>query len=166
MHFVLKNIIFVGILLYFGLINAQNINQLMAKAKKGDPSSQLFLGLCYQEGRSVQKNDSLAIYWLNKSARQGLSEAQVMLANCYKEGRGVEKDSIKAFELYEQASWSGGSLSLDAMGDCYYYGIGVQRDVIRARYYYSKAAKRGFKKSKIKYDKIRFKKDEDELLIL
>ena len=159
-----KSLIITTLLFCFFNADAQYTKVLMQKADKGDPSAQMFLGLCYQEGNGVEKNDSLAVYWFEKSARKGLSEAQVMLGNCYRYGKGVEKDSTKAFELYEQASWCGGSLGLDALGDCYYYGIAVERDVIRARYYYSKAAERGYKKSKIKYNKIRFKKDEDELI--
>ena len=159
-----KKIILGLIVLSFGSLNAQTFKLLEAKAKKGDPSSQMFLGLLYQEGKQVEKSDSLAVYWFEKSSRQGLAEAQVMLGNCYREGKGVEKDSSKAYELYEQASFCGASLALDALGDCYYYGIGVERDVIRARYYYAQAAQRGYKKSKMKYDTIRFKKDEDELI--
>lgn len=148
------------------LINAQSVEQLKAKAKKYDPAARLYLGLLYQEGKRVEQNDSLAAYWFQKAANQGLAEAQVLLGNCYREGRGVEKDTLKAFALYEMAAGCDASLAMDALGDCYYYGIAVERDVIRARYYYNLAAKKGYKKAKIKYDKIRFKKDEDAIIEL
>lgn len=159
-----KIIVTVLIVLFANSIQSQTAQQYMAGAKKGDPCSQMFLALCYQEGKGVAKDDSVAVYWLEKSSRQGLAESQVILGNCYREGKGVEKDSVKAFELYEQASWCGASLGLDAMGDSYYYGIGVERDVIRARHYYALAAKKGYKKSKMKYDRIRFAKDDDAVI--
>ncbi len=159
-----KIIIFALLAVCVSFANAQNIKTLMAKASKGDASSQLLLGVCYKEGSQIAKNDSLAFYWLNRSARQGLAEAQVVLGHCYKEGVGVEKDSTKALELYKLAASCESSLAFDALGDCYYYGIAVKRDIIRARYYYSKAANRGYKKSKMKYDKIRFLKDDDPLI--
>jgi len=163
---IIRNIILLMLLFVTCNANAQTTKQLIKKAQKGDPTAQMFLGLCYQEGKGIEQNDSLAVYWFRRSSNQGLSESQVLLGNCYRNGRGVEKDSIKAFELYENASWSEGSLAFDALGDCYYYGIGTRRDIIRARYYYQKAAKRGYKKSKIKYEKIRFCKEEDPLMDL
>lgn len=166
MRIIIKNIIVVAMLCVVSVVYSQSANYYMQKAKKGDPTAQMFLALCYQQGKGVEKNDSLAVYWLERSSRQGLSESQVLLGHCYREGRGVKADSTKAFELYENASWSESSLSFDALGDCYYYGIGTTRDVIRSRYYYSKAAKRGYKKSKLKYEKIRFKKDEDAVIDL
>lgn len=158
----LKIIFFIIFSIYCALTGcSQSLSLLKNKAMSGDAGSQMFLGLCYQEGKQVEKNDSLAVYWFEKSARQGLAEAQVMLGNCYREGIWVQKDSVKAYELYEQASWCGASLALDALGDCYYYGIGVERDVIRARHFYSRAATRGYAKSKMKFSKIRYEKQDD-----
>lgn len=145
---------------------SQRASQYRHKAQRGDAAAQMFLGMCFEQGNGCQKSLDSAFYWYKRASNLGLAEAQVLLGNCYKEGRGCTKDSALAFEWYHTASLCESSLGLDAMGDCYYYGIGVQRDVIRARYYYNKAAGRGFRKSKIKYDKIRHKKDEDALIDL
>ena len=45
-----------------------------AKAEKGDASAQVTLGLMYEYGRGVAKNDVEAVKWYRKAAEQGVSE--------------------------------------------------------------------------------------------
>ena len=160
MNLHIKTIILISFVIVCSLLFAQKTSYYKIKAKKGDASSQMFLGLCFEGGKGCEKNMDSAFYWYKRAAKSGLAEAQVLLGNCYREGKGCQKDSVQALQWYQTAAWCESSLGLDAMGDVYYYGIGTERDVIRARYYYNKAANKGNKKSKQKYTQIRYEKQD------
>lgn len=135
--------------------NSQKASQFRAKAEKGDPIAQMYLGLCYNEGKGTIKSSEKAFYWYHRSAQRGLAEAQVLVANAYREGKGVEKDSTLAYHWYERASESMFSPALDAMGDCFNYGIGVKVDKQKAIEWYEKAIKKNYLKSKPKLNAIK-----------
>lgn len=70
---------------------------LKKAAAIGQAESQYNLAVCYQQGVEVEKNDSIANYWLIKSAEQGSVNAQFKIAYSYAVGRGCKKDMEKAF---------------------------------------------------------------------
>lgn len=142
-----KYIVFCLLLFICSSSYSQNASQFIVKAKKGDPVSQMYLALCFNEGKGVEKNDSLAFYWYHRSAQKGLADAQVMLAKCYRDGVGTEKNDSLAFYWYERASECNFTLALDALGDCYRDGYYVKKDKEKAREYYVRARDRGFKKA-------------------
>lgn len=67
-------------------------------AKDGNCLAQFVIGYCYQYGRSVAKNDSLAIHWLEMSAEQKQPAAMGPLAASLFGNAGENrKDMIKAY---------------------------------------------------------------------
>jgi hypothetical protein len=84
----------------------KNIESLKAEAEKGKTNAQCNLGLCYQNGEGVEKDNAEAVKWLRearKATEQGLAEAQYNLGVYYDKGEGVEKDS----KMVPQSSGTG-----------------------------------------------------------
>ncbi|GAQ92577.1 hypothetical protein KFL_010600020 [Klebsormidium nitens] len=61
------------------------------------------VGVCYEKGTGVEKDEARAAELFAKAAHQGDPPAQHSLGWCYENGRGVEKDVPRAAELYEKA---------------------------------------------------------------
>ena len=67
-----------------------------ADAEQGDAHAQNALGLAYQTGQGVDRDDGEAVVWYRRAAEQGHAEAQWRLCEAYAGGRGVERDREKA----------------------------------------------------------------------
>lgn len=80
-----------------------SISQRFKLAKKGDPASQLIVGLKYLE----LQNTAQALYWFEKSAAQGNAEAQMQLGDAYARGKGVSLDYITAHMWLSRAAAKG-----------------------------------------------------------
>lgn len=82
-------------------------SQLIAKAEQGDAGAQVKLGLRYQNGDGVEKNDKVAVEWYRKAADQGNSDAQVNLGVMYQNGTGIEKSNEQAVFWYRKSAEQG-----------------------------------------------------------
>jgi len=76
-----------------------DISELRAKAEKGDPAAQFYLGGCYFYGTGVAEDPAEAAIWFRRAADfyrtaadQGDASAQPWLAVMYANGWGVAKD--------------------------------------------------------------------------
>ena len=78
---------------------AAAVPKLKIAAEKGHTKAQYRLGRCYDKGRGMAENNSLAFQWYLKSAKQDYAKAQYHLGKCYLKGKGVAADQKKA------ASW-------------------------------------------------------------
>ena len=65
-------------------------------AEQGDSSAQFNLGVMYEHGRGVPKDDKTAEKWYRLAAKQGDAKAQINLGIMYIDGRGVIKDVVYA----------------------------------------------------------------------
>tara|TARA_B110000977_G_scaffold170989_1_gene222165 strand:- start:23 stop:295 length:273 start_codon:yes stop_codon:yes gene_type:complete len=61
-------------------------------AEQGNARAQYFLGLMYNEGKGVPKDQKEAFKWYRLAADQGDASAQYNLALMYGNGVGVPKD--------------------------------------------------------------------------
>ena len=61
-------------------------------ANDGSASAQTGLGLMYQDGRGVGRDDAAAARRYHMAAEQGHEDAQAKLGNMYEAGRGVDRD--------------------------------------------------------------------------
>lgn len=141
------------------------VKDLLSKAQQGDAVAQNKLGLCYLKGDGVNRNDSLAVKWLSKSAMQKYPNALVNLAYCVRHGYGVKADSIAARDLYINAIGLGKDSILNiltaASGNdvfisrtlayAYENGKGVKRNLINAKGYLKQALDKGDKDSYFPY---------------
>ena len=65
-------------------------------AEQGDAEAQYMLGLMYNDGMGVPKDDAEAANWYRKAAEQGDAGAQYNLGMMYAHGEGVSKDPVEA----------------------------------------------------------------------
>jgi len=112
-------------------------------AEQGNALAQYQLGLLYDNGQGVRKDDTQARQWYEKSAEQGYAEAQVNLGILYDYGRGVQQDFKKAVYWYRLSAKQGNHLAQRRLGLMYERGDGVQRDYIQAYMWYILGAANG-----------------------
>jgi hypothetical protein len=76
-------------------------------AKQGIASAQYNLGLMYQKGRGVPRNQKTAVKWYRLAAEQGFADAQYNLGKAYGRGQGVIQDNVYAHMWLNIAASSG-----------------------------------------------------------
>ncbi|MEM7120069.1 MAG: SPOR domain-containing protein [Pseudomonadota bacterium] len=112
-------------------------------AESGMPGAQLALGILYENGRGVLKDDALAATWYQKAAEAGHPVAQFNLGNLYQQGRGVERDVSQALFWWSEAAAQGLPNAQLNMGIAYHLGEGVEPDPERAFRLFLSAANAG-----------------------
>ena len=73
-----------------------DVNEVRAKAEKGDAQAQFDFGWMYDEGKSVEQDSSEAAKWYLQAASRGQKRAQFKLGFMYSTGRGVERNDVEA----------------------------------------------------------------------
>ena len=63
--------------------DAETVMRYRKAAEHGEAWAQFNLGVCYEDGRGVEKDSEQAIYWYRKAAEQGDPNAQRALGFCY-----------------------------------------------------------------------------------
>ena len=139
----------------------------LKSAKQGLPEAQFSLGVCYSNGKGVEKDKREAVEWYTKSAGQGVGEAQYNLGICYEFGEGVNKDENKAVEWYKRSAEQGFAEAQYNLGGCYFDGKGVKKDERAAVEWYKKSAEQGLSEAQYNigicyFDGKGVKKDERE----
>ena len=69
---------------------------LVAKAERGSPVAQTYLGYMYQYGLGVPQDYVLATSWLHQAAEQGEPTGQFLLGLLFDKGYGVPQDWVQA----------------------------------------------------------------------
>ena len=83
------------------------LQEIKAKAEKGDATAQNNLGAMYYYGLVVAKDEKEAVKWYRKAAEQGDADGQLSLALMHTQGRGVAKDEVEAYKWYLLAAAQG-----------------------------------------------------------
>jgi hypothetical protein len=109
-------------------------------AEAGNPDAQLALGILYENGRGVARDDRQAADWYTKAAEAGHPGAQFNLGNMYKQGRGVPEDPALAVLWWTLAADKGLPGAMLNLGVAYHLGEGVARDSVRAFELFTAAA--------------------------
>lgn len=83
---------------YTTMVYQQSADVLKARAEQGDPQAEYELGLRYESGAwDVNRDDKLALHWLNRAAGDGNRHAMATLAHVYEVGLlGVQADPKQA----------------------------------------------------------------------
>ena len=100
----------------------------LAAAEEGHADSQFNVGLMYEKGIGVGKDEKEAVLWYGKAASQGNASAQFNLGVLYENGRGTNVDFAKANEWYRKASVQGDALAIGNLGMLYVRGQGVKEN--------------------------------------
>ena len=101
-------------------------------AEQGDASTQFNLGVMYESGIGVPKNDKTAAKWYTLAAEQGHAKAQYNMGVFYEYGRVVLANDRTAVEWYNLAAKQGHALAQGNLGVMYFNGEGVLTDTKRA----------------------------------
>jgi len=87
--------------------DGEGFDWLLGSAEGGDAAAQDAIGLMYELGRGVARNESEAARWYEKSAEQGFPDGEVNLGYLLALGRGVKRDYGKAVEWFGRAAEEG-----------------------------------------------------------
>ncbi len=101
-------------------------------ALNGDAASQYRLGVMYDKGEGVPKDEKEAASWYIKAASQDDTRAQFAIAEMYSQGRGVQQDGKNAAKWYLEAAGHGFPKAQLNVGLMYAKGTGVPQDLIQA----------------------------------
>jgi TPR repeat protein len=123
--------------------SARELEEIRAKAEKGDATAQFLVGRQYASGVGVSQDSVEAVKWYLKSAEQGNAVAQFYLGACYDFATGVAKDYSEARKWYLKAADQGSAWAQFNIGCLYLYGEGVTEDNVEAVKWYRKAAEQG-----------------------
>lgn len=110
----------------------KSIDFYQKAADAGDANAMYHVGICYQFGRSVERNYSKAVEWYQKAADAGNVDAMNNLGVLYAEGRYIKQDYDKAFALFQKSAKTGDPGSANNLGKCYLQGLGVSQDYKKA----------------------------------
>lgn len=112
-------------------------------AEQGNADAQFYLGVLYENGYGVAKNDKEAVKWYRKAAEQGDTAAQYNLGLMYQNGSGVNQSDKEAAKWYRKAAEQGDADAQMNLGSMYRYGNGVTQSNKEAVKWYRKAAELG-----------------------
>ncbi|MEO1945498.1 MAG: tetratricopeptide repeat protein [Candidatus Thioglobus sp.] len=118
-------------------------NEFKPLAERGHLKAQFGLGVMYEEGMGVLKDDKEAFKWYRKAAEQGDAAAQFTVAVWYDEGIGVLKDDKEAFKWYRKAAEQDHAEAQYYLASMYRDAKGTLNDKKEAFRWYSKAAEQG-----------------------
>ncbi|WP_273395216.1 zinc-ribbon domain-containing protein [Actinobacillus porcinus] len=112
----------------------------LSAANTGDAQAQNLTGRIYRRGiGSIERNDELALYYLEQSLNQGYIHSYVRLGDFYL----VNKNSIEmAKYYYEMAVNHDDAFGLVRLGDIYNYYTS-EPDFVKAKAYYEQAIAKG-----------------------
>ena len=106
------------------------IQQLQRQADNGDVSAQYQLGIKYRDGAGVEKDQTQALQYLQKSAEAGNVWGQVALAGMY--AQGALRDATKHCYWIEKAAANGHQLAMFVAALCHADGIGTPKNMEQA----------------------------------
>lgn len=108
-------------------------------AEQGDAEAQFKLGVWYDNGEGVLRDDAQAAVWYRKAAEQGLTQAQFNLGMMYAQGEGVAQDNTQALAWFHKAAEQGYADAQFSLGVMY----SQAQDDTQALAWYQKAAEQG-----------------------
>ena len=112
-------------------------------AEAGNPSAQVYIGLMYNQGHSVNQDDSEAAKWYTLASDQGYAPAKWRLAVLYHHGSGLPQNYQKSAELYDYVARKGDFYAQKMLGVIFSQGLGVQKDNIIAHLWFHISAENG-----------------------
>ena len=131
-------------------------------AAKEDPEAIYRLGLMYENGEGVEKNDAEAFKHFKTAAGKGHDDAWINLGIDYLLGRGTKADYNLAKHWIEKAAEAGKPAAQAILGDIYCNGWGVKADYTAAQNWYEKAIQGGSTEAKDKLSRLRSRESARE----
>jgi len=114
---------------------------LTQAGKMGHAKAQSTLGIAYQDGNGVKRDDKMAAYWFKLAAAQGHRAAQYALGGMYEEGEGgLPRDKREATRLYLASAKQDFDKAELVVGVGYLTGDGLPNDRRQAIFWLQKCA--------------------------
>lgn len=140
-----------GVAYLYGVQEAgiqQDINSsipwLRKAAEQGDAKGNFYLGVCYEYGAGVPKDEEKALEYYYTAANAGQAQAQCEVAMAYLLGKnGLNVNYPEAYKYVNAAIEQEEPRAYKIMGDIYYYGLGTTEDNDKAAEWYKKASDAG-----------------------
>ncbi len=107
------------------------------------------MGMAYEAGGLVEKDEAEAVKWYRQAAEQGYARAQVRLGAMYENGRGVSQDFAEAAKWYGEAALQEHAPGERSLGWLHQNGKGVAQNDVEAVRWFRKAAERGHDLSQV-----------------
>ena len=95
----------------------KSVKELLPLAEQGDSEAQFYLGVAYNNGRGVRKNQQKAFWWWRVAAAQGHARSQSVLGAMYGLGQGVPKDYVLAYNWLNLSAAQGEKDAAEARDD-------------------------------------------------
>ena len=108
------------------------LDELHPLAQAGHADAQHAIGVMYEYGRGLERDDARAAEWYEKAAAQNNSEAQYRLGVFYDNGWGVSRDAKTALKWYARAAQLGHVFAQHDLAFMYLKGTGVPSDKVQA----------------------------------
>ena len=116
---------------------------LREAACRGHVQSQYELGLLYEKGNFVRKDQEEAVKWFHEAAEHGNVDAQLNLGKRYYLGFGVDKNHQEAVKWYRKAAELGNAHAQEELANIYNNDDAVEHDKEEALKWYRRAAELG-----------------------
>lgn len=124
---------------YYDLFENKALVYLTVSANNGNIDALAYIGLCYKNGISTNKDEKLAIKYIQESALKNSAFGAYQLGILY-ESKDYFNSLETAFDWFNKAYEYGYSKALIKLGYCYYYGKGTKLSHDKAFKCYKKAA--------------------------
>ncbi len=112
-------------------------------AEQGNLEAQFGMGIIYENGRGIGRDNIQAAEWYTRAAEGGHPGAQFNLGNMYQQGLGVTKDPSQAVYWWTLAAAQGLADAQLNLGIAYHRGDGVAIDQVVALSWFERAAEAG-----------------------
>ncbi|HEY5792650.1 MAG TPA: serine/threonine-protein kinase, partial [Chthoniobacterales bacterium] len=122
---------------------ARGIEILQESADLGSGLAMYKLGVCYDKGIGVARDEVTAFQWYERAYEQGLIQAAGNLGVCYLKGWGVPKNPSKAVQIFAEGAKSNDPDCLYFYGGCLMDGLGTAKNLPLGKSYLAKAAALG-----------------------
>lgn len=131
--------------LHFFLKNdySQTLYWAQKAADKNDAVSLYLIGMLYNNGKGVPRDNNKAIRYLLKASDLGFDTAQYKLGQFYYYGIGVDINYSEALKWFMKAALQGHKEAQAVVGLCYYHGRGVPKDLKECFSWVHRAASQG-----------------------
>jgi TPR repeat protein len=120
-----------------------DLNELRAKAERGEAQAQKDLGKVYSKGELIGQSYREAAKWYRLAADQGNAAAQAALGELCEAGQGVKRDEAEAAKWYRKSAEQGYAPAQYSLATLYVLGSGVPADEAEAIKWYRRAADQG-----------------------
>lgn len=119
------------------------IADLRRRAESGEPDAEYRLGLAYDQGRGIARDQREALHWYRMAGEHGHALGALNAGVLYDSGVGVPRDAVAAAFWYRKAADQGNARAAYNLAQLYENGDGVARDRAQAIDWYRRAQRNG-----------------------